>query len=376
VRILEAVWTPLVLVIAISAATVLVMLLGSDALQSRVATGLMWLVVVVGLYIFVGNSGVVSFGNVAFMAIGGYTFALLTIPPTQKAFLLPQLPHLIQSLSVPVVPALVLAGLLAGVFAVIVGVPLMRLSGIAASIGLFAVLVVVNVGIAETPAITRGHEAMVGIPDVSSLGFELGWVVVTIFSAHWFQMTRHGLRLRATREDEVAAQAAGISIVSERVKALFISAFFSGIGGALYGSLIGSLTPDVLFLVPTFTAIAMLIIGGMSSLTGAVVGTSVVLIISEVLRLSEQGVAIGALQLPTLPGVQLLGTAILGLMIVILRPSGITGGREVPIPWRVGRPGGSNGSNGDRRSGLGAIVRRRLGLLTAAARRGRRGGEE
>ena len=131
---------------------------GSKALQLRITTGLVLMVVVVGIYAFIGNSGVVSFGHISFMAIGGYTAAILTFPVTQKNVLLPDLPAFIRDSALHYIPAILLGGFVAVLFAVIVGYPLMRLSGIAAAIAMFALLIVVNTVIGEAEPITRGAE--------------------------------------------------------------------------------------------------------------------------------------------------------------------------------------------------------------------------
>jgi branched-chain amino acid transport system permease protein len=290
-RVLATVSTALVLSVFVTLIVLVGTTLGDDAFDARIATALVFMVVVIGTYVFIGNSGVVSFGHISFMAIGGYMFALMTVPPIRKSFLLPNLPGWVKDLDVNFILAAIIAGGLAAVFALIIGWPLMRLSGIPASIALFAVLLVVNVFVSQAYDITRGQQTMVGIPSTLAATADkaLPWVVVAIFAAGIFQSTRYGLRLRCSREDEFGAKAIGISIPRARMIALVFSAFIVGVGGAMYGALLGSLTPQGFYIEMTFTTIVMLVVGGMRSLTGAVIGTVVVVTVQEILRRLEDG---------------------------------------------------------------------------------------
>ena len=102
------------------------------------------LILVVGLYIFVGNSGVFSFGHVAFMGLGAYACGLITMSVTTKSILLPNLPGFLAHAHLATTPAVVVAGAFAGAFAFVVAIPLMRLSGLAAGIATLSLLVIVS----------------------------------------------------------------------------------------------------------------------------------------------------------------------------------------------------------------------------------------
>lgn len=346
-HLLEAVWVPLALSVLVVLAAVLGGVLGGAAFEARMDVTLVYLVIVIGIYVFIGNSGVASFGHISFTAIGAYTFALMTVPVIRKSVLLPDLPNWIGELELHALPASIIAALLACAFAAIIGWPLMRLSGIPAAIALFSVLIVVNVVISQSYSITRGAQTMTGIPVTATRNTLLAWVVVSLFIAAAYQATRSGLRLRCSREDEFGAQAIGISITRERMIGLIASAFVCGIGGALYGALQGSLSPQAFYVQATFTTIVMLVVGGMRSLTGAVVGTITVFGVQEVLRRAEEGFDVAGQHVPSRPGLQLVGVSLLGLLIVLFRPRGITGGREIPAPHRLRsrrvRSGGTSG---------------------------------
>jgi branched-chain amino acid transport system permease protein len=307
--------------------------------DQRAATlGLINLVLVVGLYIFVGNSGILSFGHVAFMAIGAYTSALLTLPPLQKGLFLPGVPSYIAHAEWPTIPAALLAAGIAAGFALIISIPLMRLSGLAAGIATLAVLVIVYVVISHWDSVTGGQTTLVGIPTDSTLNAALVWALVALAVAFLFQESQVARRLRASSDDEAAARSIGIGVVRERIVAFVLSAAVVGLGGAIYGHYLGAFSPDAFYFQVTFLLVTMLVIGGMGSLAGAVIGTAFVTVFAEVLRRSESGVDVGPLSLPARPGLREVGLGITLLLVLIFRPSGITGGRELHWPFKAWLP--------------------------------------
>src|SRR5262245_33855763 len=130
---------PLLMLCGLVAVIVVAAGLLSPATQRVVTEALIKLSVVVGIYIFAGNSGVLPFGHIAFMGIGAYVASWLVIPPGTKEVLLPGLPAFLASAEWPPTLGAIAAGAVASLFALLVGWPLMRLNGIAASIGTFAV---------------------------------------------------------------------------------------------------------------------------------------------------------------------------------------------------------------------------------------------
>jgi branched-chain amino acid transport system permease protein len=290
------------------------------------------LILVVGLYIFVGNSGVLSFGHMSFMAVGAYASALLTIPIKQKHFILPNLPPWLAQAEVPTVVAAVVAGLVAMAIALVLSVPLMRLNGIAAGIATFALLVITQVVLSNWDTVTRGTETMLGLPIDTTLYSALAWSLISIVAAYLFRQSRVGLRLRASREDETAAHALGTRVIPERSIAFAVSAFFVAVGGALYGHLYGSFSPDAFYITLTFTTFTMLVIGGINTLAGAVVGTVGVTTLSQLLLQIESGISLGTVSFAAPAGFHEVALAVLMLVVLIVRPQGITGGKEFVWP--------------------------------------------
>jgi branched-chain amino acid transport system permease protein len=155
--------------------------------------------------------------------------------------------------------------------------------------------------------------------------------------AYLFQRSDLGLRLRASREDEVAARAQGVNVARHRGVAFILSAFCVGVGGALYAQFNGSIYPDAFYLTVTFITIAMLVVGGTRSLAGAVVGAVFLSAVSELLREIESAGQLGPLPLPSRPGTANVALAVIMLVVLLVRPRGLTNGREFPWPQRRGR---------------------------------------
>jgi branched-chain amino acid transport system permease protein len=345
--VVRAVWPLPALLLLIVAAAEIAYTAGGSVTQSVVVVALINLTLVVGLYIFVGNSGVFSFGHIGFAAIGAYTAGLLVIPADQKSVLQPDLPEFLAHTHFSTISATLVGGVAAAVFAAVLAIPLMRLNGLAAGLATFAMLVIVRTVANSWEQVTNGAAGVSGIPITTGKNAALIWSIVATIVAFAFQMTALGLRLRGSREDDVAARSLGIGVRFERRVAWVISAFVAGVGGALYGQYLGSFNADAFYLALTFTTLAMLVVGGMTSLSGAVIGSLTISVVAEVLHRIEQGATIGPVHIPSRPGLRELGLAAIMILILILRPSGLTGGRELPQPFSRSRRRQS-GADGER----------------------------
>ncbi len=138
-----------------------------------------------------------------------------------------------------------------------------------------------------------------------------------------FRQSALGRRLAASREDEPSARSLGIRVWSERGVAWVLSAFVVGIGGGLFVLYFGNINPDSFYITITFTVLAMLVVGGLTSVSGAVVGVTVVTAILEVLRHLERGGSVGPWTPPSRPGMSELGLAVALVVILVLRPEGL-----------------------------------------------------
>ena len=317
-------WEPASLGLGLVLLTLVIWATGDKVIERTLTVALINTVMVTGLYIFIGNSGVLAFGHMAFALIGAYAVAWFTMSPFKKSFAL-DLPTFLAENTLPLLPSAIISSLLAALVALVVGVPLMRLSGIAASIGTFAVLMIFYTLYSNWDSWTFGASTLVGVPIYVNAWVALAWAVVALLVATIYQKSRFGLALRASRENEAAARAVGIDVPTQRLIAFVLSGFFMGLGGVLQAHYVGSIVVRGFWLGPTFIALAMLMIGGQRSLTGAVVGVIVVSALQEVLRQIE--VVIEQY------GLSQLVIALLMLLILIVRPTGLAMGREIPWPF-------------------------------------------
>lgn len=302
---------------------------GGTALDQATYEMLIMLVLVVGLYTFVGISGIFSFGHIALMGVGGYAAAIVSMSEVQQRIQLEDLPPFIGDLQLGVWPAVALAAAVTAFVGLIVALPLMRLSGLTASLATVALLIATRVVFQNWEPYTRGTRGLILDATRPSLAALLAAALGSILVAFLFRWSPAGRRLAASREDEAAARAIGVRIWSERGAAWLLSALTVGAAGALYALHFRNISPDSFYLSLTFASLAMLVVGGLKSLSGAVVGTIALSAVLELFRAAERGVEIGSFRTPSRPGLTEFGLAAVLLAVLIWRPRGLTGGREL-----------------------------------------------
>jgi branched-chain amino acid transport system permease protein len=319
-----------------------------DRVLIRVVTVLFINVVLtVGLQMFMGNSGLSSFGHVAFMAIGAYSSLWFTLSPAEKNRTLPDMPEtwIMHGWQTDFLPAILLAGGVAAVVGGLLGVALVRLRGASFTIATFAFLIVVHTVALQWEPMTRGSRTVFGIPDLTSIWVALVAALIVVVAGLVFRESPVGLRLRAARDDEDAAASIGIHIAWVRWVAWIASIFITGAAGALWAHFITTFSPNAFYIAETFLIVAMLIIGGSGSVSGAVIGAVVVSLSSEWLRRLEgwlnqnrtDGTIIGQIIPIELRGFPEIVLAIAMILILIKRPAGLTGGREIGLGGLWGR---------------------------------------
>jgi branched-chain amino acid transport system permease protein len=294
--------------------------------QLEFENALVMTAVVVALYVFVGNSGVISFGHVSFVAVGAYLAGLLTVDPQTKAFTMPGLLPVLRHAHIGILPSLALAAAVGGAYSLAVGLPLMRLSGLPAGIATLAVLGITYNVLYYWQKVGPTAQTLSDIPEAGRWTIALG-AIVAVVVAYAYQRSRFGRQLRATREDPAAARASGISIYRQRLLAFTLSGALAGLAGGLYVHELGLITPDLFYLDLTFVTLAMLVFGGTGSLWGAVIGALAISALNSFLGDAENTVHVGfRLTLPN--GTRLVTIGAVMALVLILRPSGLTGGRE------------------------------------------------
>jgi branched-chain amino acid transport system permease protein len=329
VRRLSEVLLPALLVLA----TALLGLVVSSYLEGYFVKTLVTVAIVVGLYVFIGNSGVLSFGQISFVAVGAWTAGVLTVPRVDKPIAFPGLAHFLATTNVGNIASLALAAAVGGVFAFAVGVPLMRLSGLAAGIATFAVLEITNNVLGYEGLIGPALNGFSSVPETTGIWQAAIGALVCIAVAYAYQRTRFGRMLRATREDPAAAAASGISIHRQRLVAFTLAGALAGFAGGLYVHL-QPLAANDLYLDLTFITLAMLVVGGSGSLLGAVVGALAINGIYSFFTAAVNTVTVFGWHIHVRAGTADIVLGVLMVLVLIFRPSGITGSREFSLPRR------------------------------------------
>jgi branched-chain amino acid transport system permease protein len=325
----------------------------SGSSQQLVTAMLIDALIVVGLQVYIGNTGVLSFGHIGFGAIAGYTFAVLAIDPDRKSTVIRNAPWDLNEVQFSPFVSAVIAVLVTLVVAVVVGLGLARsgaASGaVAATVITLALLFVTHELAVNWNELTGGDRAGLSFSIGHTLssrwpvyGALLGAVVV----ARLFAVSRPGRLAQAAREDNLAARAMGIDPKVQQMMALLISVAIVAVGASLRVYSIGNITPKFFFFEYTLVTLVMLIVGGRNSVTGAVSGVVVITTARELARrLSTEGYELFGLSLDStatdwlfregLPTI-VLGAAMLGFMI--LRPDGLLDDREIDVAllrrWR------------------------------------------
>jgi branched-chain amino acid transport system permease protein len=317
---------PVTLVVAAALLGTLV----SASTQSYFTDTLVNVAIVVALYVFIGNSGVLSFGHISFVAIGAWTAGVLSVPVGEKPAIMPDLFHFLRTTTTGNVASLALAAAVGGVCALVVALPLMRLSGLAAGIATFGVLEITHNVLQYENRIGPGLNTFSSVPETTDLRQAAIGAVLVIAVAWAYGRSRFGRLLRASREDSAAARAVGVSVYRQRLIAFAVSGALAGFAGGLEVHLLPVNTESV-YLDLTFITLAMLVVGGATSLWGAVVGALAVSALDSYLAVAENGTSLFGWHVDFPSGTRELVVGALMALVLIVRPGGLTGGREFKL---------------------------------------------
>lgn len=286
------------------------------------------LIAVLGMGIYSGNSGILSFGHLSFMGIAAYLSGILTMPVAMKQMTLSKLPDFLAVAHFDLLAATVITVIVVMAVASVVGVVIARLDGSAATIATLALLIIVHGLIIGARDFTRGSQSFFGVPRDTDLPVAALAAILAIVVARVFRESVWGVKLRASRDDQLAANAMGINVRKQRLLAWVISAGVVAIAGVLLGHFLGAFSAKKFFFVDTFLLLAMLIVGGMATVSGALAGTILITAVTEVLRRLEGGVEILGLQLPVLFGMTQIGIGLIILAVMYKKADGLMGRSE------------------------------------------------
>jgi branched-chain amino acid transport system permease protein len=277
-----------------------------------------------------GICGQFSLEPNAFIAIGAYTSALLTMSPTEKqiSFIIEPLIWPLSVISLPFWLSLVAAGCVTALLAFLMGFPVFRVRGDYLAIVTLGFGEVVRVLANNLQSLTNGPLGLKGLPPHTNLWWSYGFMVFTVAFIWRLSRSSYGRAMKAIREDEVAAEAMGVRCFRYKMMAFTVSGFFEGIAGGLLAHLITTISPVLFTFFLTFNLLIIVVVGGLGSITGSVIASVIIVFGSEYLRIVEEPLSIGPLHIPGISGMRMVIFAFILVVVMIFARQGIMGRKE------------------------------------------------
>ncbi len=312
--------------------------------------GAVYALIAVSMNLLNGFTGLFSLGQAGFMLVGAYTYAVLTIPMAKRAAVYQYYNGGWVQFTIGFLPALLLAGAAAALFAALIGMPVLRLKGdylAIATLG-FAEIIRAIVQWDGIGPLTNGSNLLKTYPTLKNImpgntvlftflavGICIGLILLLINSTY-------GRAFKAIRDDEVAAEAMGINLFHHKQMAFVISSFFAGIGGALLAMYQGSLQANSFKSSMTYEILLIVVIGGLGSVSGSVMASFLFIAASEWwMRFLDSEMLIGNFKVPLLaPGFRMVVFSVVIMVVVLFFRKGIMGDREL---WEIGARRGAKG---------------------------------
>jgi branched-chain amino acid transport system permease protein len=286
-----------------------------------------------------GICGQLHLGPNAFITIGAYTAALLTMTPAKKQmlFIIQPLIWPFTVIHAPFLLAILAGGVAATAFAFLISFPVFRVRGDYLAIVTLGFGEVVRVLCNAWQSLTNGPLGLKDLEPYTNLWWSWGVAVFTIVAITKLINSSYGRAMKAIREDEVAAKAMGIDPFRHLLLAFLVSAFFSGVAGALLAHLITTISPTLFTFFFTFNLLSIIVIGGLGSTSGAVIGAVLFAWGGEALRVVESQIDLGFVKIPGIPGMRMVIFSILLMVVIIFARRGIMGRTEFSWDWLLAK---------------------------------------
>lgn len=289
------------------------LLIRSNYLYSIMIVIALYSIIGQGLGILMGYAGQISFGHAAFYGLGGYTAAILTT-----------------RYSLPALPALLAAVLLPGIVALLMGKPILKLRELYLALATLGFGILAHILFSEGQGLTGGPSGISGIPRFSFAGFVIDndqkfyimvWLIILglLIGIRNLIHSRIGRALCAIRESEYAAENAGIDCAALKLQAFVFSAALAGLAGGLYAFYVTFVSPSPFSFQASVQFVLMVVVGGLGTFWGPLLGAAVVVILSEVLR------EFIPMLIPSAGGeYQIIVYGIILILLMVFRPEGLS----------------------------------------------------
>ena len=315
--------------------------------------GATYALVAVSMNLLNGFTGLFSLGQAGFMLIGAYSYAILTIPVADRINVYQYYNGGLIQFAMPVVPALIVAGLMAALFAFLIGLPVLRLKSdylAIATLG-FAEIVRAIFQWNKLGALTNGSNILREFPSFSDFNIRNADGEVTLYLSTLVPFliagvcialivllinSTYGRSMRAIKDDEIAAEAMGVNLFHHKQIAFCTSSFFAGIGGAMLAMYQSTIQAKAFTSAMTYEILLIVVIGGIGSVTGSCISSFLFVACSEWwLRFLDQKQMIGNFEVPLLRnGFRLVVFSIIIMIVVLFFRQGIMGTKELPDLFR------------------------------------------
>ena len=267
------------------------------------ATGIITLLAInciaaLGVSLFTGFTGIFTLGHAGYMAIGAYTTAILTV-----------------EYGVHFIPAIIAGGLLAMVFAYLIGIPTLKLVGDYYTIASLGLGEAIRLIIENWEGVTRGARGYPGIDAYTTMPVALAFLLIMGVAMFFLVNSSYGRAFKACRDDYVAASLLGFNTARFRVFSLAISGFYCGVSGALLGGFMSFIQPVMFDMAKSTELISVVVFGGLGSMSGCLIGTTILTLVTEVFRPISQ--------------YRMLVYGLVLVLVMVLRPEGIMGTSEL-----------------------------------------------
>ena len=251
-----------------------------------------------GVSLFTGFTGVFTLGHAGYMAIGAYTAAILTV-----------------QYEVHFIGAIIAGGIVAMIFAYLIGIPTLKLVGDYYTIASLGLGEAIRLVIENWESVTRGARGYPGIENYSSMSVAVGFLLVMGAGMFFLVNSNYGRAFKACRDDYVAASLLGFNTARFRVFSLAISGFYCGVSGALLGGFMSFIQPVMFDMAKSTELVSIVVFGGLGSMSGCLIGTTILTLVTELFRPISQ--------------YRMLVYGLVLVLVMVLRPEGIMGTNEL-----------------------------------------------
>ncbi len=288
-------------------------------------------ILALSLNLIYGFTGLFSLGQAGFIAIGAYVSALFILSAEQKEimWLLEPMMWPFSVIFTPFWVAVIAGGLAAAFFALLIGIPVLRLGDDYLGIATLGFAEIIRVLIVNATSITNGSLGIKGIPGHADIFTCFVWLLITIVFIVRLVNSNYGNVFKCIRDNEIAAKVMGINTFHYKVLSFCLGAFFAGVGGALLGSHLSTIDPKMFNFLLTFNVLMFVVAGGLGSITGSILGAAIITIALEWMRILEEPMDLYFIEIPGIPGMRMVIFSLFLLGIILFRREGIMGMREV-----------------------------------------------